>query len=56
MIGVFEFVVTDVNTALGYLSQTFGMNELIISGIEVFNPFGTYAYCLFYFFSWRAFI
>lgn len=28
MIGVFEFVVTDVNTALGYLSQTFGMNEL----------------------------
>ena len=49
MIGVFEFVVTDVNTALGYLSQTFGMNELIISGIEVFNPFGTYAYCLFYF-------
>ena len=49
IIGVFEFAATDLDTLFDFLTRNFGLNIMTVTGINVFNPFGGYGYCLFFF-------
>lgn len=49
IIGVFEFVTADLDTFFDFLTRNYGLNVMTTSGINVFNPFGGYGYCLFFF-------